>query len=477
MGKTQMGDVIVIVPGITGSILQKNGQDLWALSGEELWGLLRTRGDLGREVMLKNDDPEREVLDDGIRATGLMQDFHWLPGLEKIDGYTGLRKMITNYFEVSRGNYCEFACDWRRDNRFTASRLRKLLETSVEEWRKSTRFQNARAIIIAHSMGGLVARYALEVLGGWRWCRALITFGTPFRGSPEALQSLAEGSRIPFLHLTEAVRSFTSVYQLLPIYEMVRTGGRYSRVAETEEIPGVKRRQAEEALYGFHRVIEAAVERNRKEWVREEDGYLTLPFAGTEQPTLQSAELEGGEVKMLRSLPPQVSLLLDKGDSTVPCVSAVPIEMSGRPDWRRVAERHSSLQNHGQVLHELRDILTHTQIKGWAAVRKLNEEEVQETDPPALSLDLGDLYSPKDPVRLAVTLVRPREKSGGLLARIQAMGDPARDEEVQLRPKGNEEWEGELGPLREGLYRVEVRTAEGGPLAPDPVHETIAITA
>ena len=37
MGKTQMGDVIVIVPGITGSILQKNGQDLWALSGEALW--------------------------------------------------------------------------------------------------------------------------------------------------------------------------------------------------------------------------------------------------------------------------------------------------------------------------------------------------------------------------------------------------------------------------------------------------------
>jgi hypothetical protein len=35
-------------------------------------------------------------------------------------------------------------------------------------------------------MGGLVARYYLEVLGGWEKCRALFTFGTPHRGSLNA---------------------------------------------------------------------------------------------------------------------------------------------------------------------------------------------------------------------------------------------------------------------------------------------------
>ena len=42
-------------------------------------------------------------------------------------------------------------------------------------------------IVVAHSMGGLVARYWMGPLGGWRVCRALITLGTPHRGAPKAL--------------------------------------------------------------------------------------------------------------------------------------------------------------------------------------------------------------------------------------------------------------------------------------------------
>jgi triacylglycerol esterase/lipase EstA (alpha/beta hydrolase family) len=63
-------------------------------------------------------------------------------------------------------------------------------------------------------MGGLVARYYLEVLEGWRDCRALITFGTPYRGSANALNYLANGYKKLFLDLTEVMRSFSSIYQL-----------------------------------------------------------------------------------------------------------------------------------------------------------------------------------------------------------------------------------------------------------------------
>ena len=42
-------------------------------------------------------------------------------------------------------------------------------------------------------MGGLVARYFIEALGGWEVTRALITFGTPYRGSVNAIDFLAHG--------------------------------------------------------------------------------------------------------------------------------------------------------------------------------------------------------------------------------------------------------------------------------------------
>ena len=42
-------------------------------------------------------------------------------------------------------------------------------------------------------MGGLVSRYYLEVLGGWRDTRRLITFGTPYRGSLNAVDFAANG--------------------------------------------------------------------------------------------------------------------------------------------------------------------------------------------------------------------------------------------------------------------------------------------
>jgi triacylglycerol esterase/lipase EstA (alpha/beta hydrolase family) len=74
-------------------------------------------------------------------------------------------------------------------------------------------------------MGGLIARYWLEVEGGWRDCRALITLGTPHRGSVQALSYLANGYRKLVVDLTEVMRSMTSVHQLLPIYPAVLTEG------------------------------------------------------------------------------------------------------------------------------------------------------------------------------------------------------------------------------------------------------------
>jgi triacylglycerol lipase len=40
--------------------------------------------------------------------------------------------------------------------------------------------------IVGHSKGGLIAAYYVKKLGGWRRTRAIVTLGTPYRGTPRA---------------------------------------------------------------------------------------------------------------------------------------------------------------------------------------------------------------------------------------------------------------------------------------------------
>src|SRR5512132_3373558 len=82
-----------------------------------------------------------------------------IPYLWKIDGYTGLTKMLTDGFVIKPGrNYFEFAYDWRRDNRLAAKRLASESAGWLSHWRETSGKDDAKLVIVAHSMGGLVAR-------------------------------------------------------------------------------------------------------------------------------------------------------------------------------------------------------------------------------------------------------------------------------------------------------------------------------
>lgn len=50
--------------------------------------------------------------------------------------------------------------------------------------------------MLAHSMGGVVARYWAAMLDDERLCRTVITLGSPHRGAPKALDALANGLRV-----------------------------------------------------------------------------------------------------------------------------------------------------------------------------------------------------------------------------------------------------------------------------------------
>src|SRR3989442_5952433 len=156
-----------------------------------------------------------------------------------------------------------------------------------------------------------------------------------------------------FVDLTEVMRSCTSVYQLLPIYEVVKVENTYKRIAEIDGIPGLAQTRAEQAL-SFHREIEAAVDRHREDSEYREHGYKLLPVVGVKQPTAQSAELVDGRLTVSHELPDGIDRWFGDGDGTVPRLSAIPIEMSEEYRDTFVAERHSYLQGNDKIFNIIR---------------------------------------------------------------------------------------------------------------------------
>ena len=475
----RLSDIVVVLPGITGSVLQKDGRDLWAPTLEAIKWSAVTRGKALEHLILNNDDPTRDDLDDGIRATGLMSIPHAWPGVAKVDGYSRITQMIRDSFKIEPPgldrptNFFEFPYDWRRTNEVAARNLETLIDRELPRWRTYSGKKDARVILLAHSMGGLVSRYYLEVLGGWRNCRALVTFGTPYRGSVSSLDTLVNGSRKFGVDLTEAARSFTAMYELLPIYECVGIKGTFSRIAEvSEELPGVRSDRAVRALQ-FHRKIEHAVTDNLKLDEYREHGYKIVPFIGTRQPTLQSAMLDAGTLAMSRDLPPSVPDLLSEGDGTVPRLSAIPIELSDEYRETFVPERHACLQKNETVLNDLRSRLEQMQVTGLGAIRG-PEPSIAAAERGAISLDIGDLYKAGEAIEVQVQLVNVQNQTPPR-ARIETAldGHLVREESFQADATG---WTLRVEGLKPDLYRIEAQPGAFGPNAPPKVRDLFEVT-
>jgi pimeloyl-ACP methyl ester carboxylesterase len=479
MAKERMRDIIVLIPGIMGSVLQKDGKDVWTtgrVAGTALTGLGSSSL---QQLKLEGDEPDVEDLGDGINATHLITVPHLIAGLTKTDDYSALSSLITDHFEVIKANlddncpanFFEFPYDWRRDNRFAAYRLKQLIDRRLPQWREYSGAKDAKVIILAHSMGGLIARYYLEVLQGWQDCRTLVTFGTPHRGAVDAVNFVANGYKKIFLELTEVVRSFTSVYQLMPIYEMVNISGKYQRVAETDGIPNVVRERAEQAL-AFHREIEAAVDQHLNDVQYLRSGYRIIPVVGFRQDTLQSAELSQGKLTASYELPTEIASSLGEGDGTVPRFSAIPIELDQEYRETYIAQRHSCLQSSPQTLSDLCERLKQMQIRHKPVRGSEPSEEVAQRA--AISLNLDDLYLTNEPVILRAKILNLSADPGVLKASITPVSGDGQPLDLEFEQQDHQ-WVLPIETLPQGLYRLEVRTRKSGPLAPMPVQDLFAV--
>jgi pimeloyl-ACP methyl ester carboxylesterase len=484
MPKTTMRDLVVILPGITGSVLTKSGVDLWAPSGEALLDYVFTNGRSLDALRLPPHDPNSPPEDD-IFADRLVPDFHGVFGLGKIDGYSKLVNTIRSNFIFNRNNFISFPYDWRISNRVNARRLKMVIDENLDHLRIAE--PETDVILIAHSMGGLVSRYYLEVLQGWCDCGAFITFGTPFRGSVNAVDYLANGYKNILMDLTNVMRTFPSVYELLPRYEMLKAGSVWQRVADTEKLPagftmphGIDNKMTQDA-FAFHLEIDAAVEANKQNPLWSDSRKRIYPVVGVRQKTLQSAELiTGGKIVTGHGLPSKVDDAFDGGDGTVPRVSATPIELSD--DHREIyfVEQHASLQNNEFVLNDLIERLRQMQGSGLSGILALDgdfgesgtmrpkieqedySEQVDISGQPWIGLDFHDIYARDEQVQIhAQAIASHNSLAQGIEAvvqRVDTAGTGSLPVLYDFEASSSSDWLLCVNGLMPGRYKARVRT-------------------
>ena len=227
---------IIIVPGLTGSELvnSKTGEEVWfkarRAKDDDLRlpispNLSRNRDNLVAKDIIRKVEffkvlPEIEVYErliDGLQTRGGYREANW---------NTATRADAQDTFFV-------FPYDWRRDNVESA----QLLIRRIEALKRRLGNPNLKFNVIAHSMGGLVARYAAmygtadlsatprPTWAGARHFDKIFLLGTPNDGSIMALDALLNGFsyiggglNLPFIQDISRFDVFTipSIYQLLP---------------------------------------------------------------------------------------------------------------------------------------------------------------------------------------------------------------------------------------------------------------------
>ena len=453
----QFRDLVILLPGITGSVLaDRKGREVWSPSLGAVWQAIKSFGKSIEGLELAGDE-----VDDGVTATRLVPDVTLVPGLVKIDGYTRISEQLCERLGLTSGrNFRHFPYDWRRDNRVSAQRLQSQAMDWLAQWRAESGAGDAKLVLIGHSMGGLISRWFVECLGGWKDTRALITLGTPHRGSLNAVDFLVHGMKKGIgplgLDLSPLLRSYTSVYQLLPIYPCVDAGGpenlRIAQAAAGGLLPHVDVDRAT-AARAFHQQIEDQQAANAKMAEYAEHGPKLVPVVGIEQPTLQSARIVGGRVELLRSWHGTDT----GGDGTVPRGSATPLELDEAEREIYAAESHGALQNVDGTLDNIAGVLTRASVD----FKKMRSSALGT----ALSLDVDDVVLPGEAL---LVRARPLERNPKISVVLAPLGGGQSIEDQLDRGTGG--WQEASFGLDPGLWRVTV-SAEGA----SPVNDLVVV--
>ena len=386
-------DLLVIVPGVAGSRLRSADREVWNLSAAAVArGLVHTIAaleDMELPEWLGDEPPDPAH---ALEPTGLITGFHVWPGFWAGAGYGRMLHQARRQ-DPAGARTVEFAYDWRLSNRYTASLLKERVEQALGRWREQPGQQDAKAVFVCHSMGGLIARYYVEVLGGAEITRRLITIGTPYSGSVKAVQALTGGllGGVPGMgrisaKLTAVARGFPSVGQLLPTYRCVAGGAEPLQLADAAvpDLPGHLVADAMRLRREFERYVASGP------GAGSSDRPPTHAIVGHLQPTWQSLSISDSGLTYHRSQRGSDFL----GDGTVPRFSAIPAHWPDDGDALLLPVRHGSLQRDPAVLEAVWN-----KANALAPGRALGPQV-------ELGLDLPEVAVAGQPFRVTVTADR-----------------------------------------------------------------------
>lgn len=229
---------IILIPGLTGSELKHK------VTGEKVWfkALKPKSEDLRLPISTSIDKMQDDLIPGDIIREVKIGVF---PAADVYGGFIRAMEMRAGYHEESwkdpsvdgdRDAIYVFAYDWRLDNVANAQRLVR----DVEALKRKLKRPDLKFDIVAHSMGGIISRYAAmygdaELATGNRkpvptWAGAklfdrVILLGTPNEGAVSSLGSMLNGYTmgglridLPFIQDSSKFTVFTipSAYQLLP---------------------------------------------------------------------------------------------------------------------------------------------------------------------------------------------------------------------------------------------------------------------
>ncbi|MHB8390981.1 MAG: esterase/lipase family protein [Acidobacteriaceae bacterium] len=159
--------------------------------------------------------------------------------LKRVSVWGRVLSWIEQHPAFAHGKVISFGYDWRGPLIETAAELAICMSEAVGRDVSLTRDdEDAKFCVVAHSMGGIVALLAIgKGIVHPTWIDRLFLIGTPLNGAPSAFSAAYHEVNLPFFaelfalvrrrnmtlfhkHLLECIRTFPSIYSLLPPQEV-----------------------------------------------------------------------------------------------------------------------------------------------------------------------------------------------------------------------------------------------------------------
>lgn len=220
---------VIVIPGLFGSKLRSRatGAEVWPGKWTDvLWSDYRGLAlEFDPETLaVRGDDLEAYDLADAVLGHDIYRPI--IDTLQRFGGY--VRGTPGTRVAPGERRYYVLPYDWRQDNVVHARELEQLIDTIRRDYGDP----ELKVDLVAHSMGGLIARYYLRygtvdvlesgsdelvTLYGTSRVRKLILLGTPNMGSAASLHAFIGGESIGFGRIpTEVLATIPSGYQLFP---------------------------------------------------------------------------------------------------------------------------------------------------------------------------------------------------------------------------------------------------------------------